>query len=63
MSRRSLGIGMKAPVSKVDCSKGGEVESSLGRKRAKGGIPPGVFARVGMSICLLELRDSRFGKC
>ena len=69
---------MKAPVPKVDCSKGGEEESSFGGnggapvtdlkvagfgEESEGGIPPVVFASLGMLLRWLKLRDSRFGKC
>src|ERR1700722_3919611 len=45
ISRRSFGIGMKAPVSKVDCSKGGEVESSWEAKDGERGYTPRVFSQ------------------
>ena len=55
-------MSMKAPVSKVDCSKGDEAESSWEAKEGeKEGTPPGVFVRVRRWLSLLGLRDSRNG--
>jgi hypothetical protein len=36
---------MKAPVLKVDCSKGGEAESSLEAKEGERGYTPRVFSQ------------------
>ena len=47
MSRRSLGIGIGAPVSKVDCSKGGEAESSFEAKEGERGYTPRCFCKSG----------------
>src|SRR5580704_11129038 len=52
MSRRSLGIGMKAPVSKVDCSKGGEAESSWEAKEGERGYTPRAFSQE-CATCLI----------
>jgi hypothetical protein len=46
---------MKAPVVKVDCNKGGEVESRLVAKEAKGGYTPRSFPKSAQTVLFVEV--------
>ena len=48
-------MSMKAPVSKVDCSKGDEAESSWEAKEGERGYTPGYFGKSAQDIFFVEV--------